>query len=553
MNQNFEYNSNMQIDKNYKPEFESIKDLILDIAQERSAELLLAMIVDRLAQRPHVALARIWLIKPGDICEKCMLRPDCPDQTRCLHLVASAGLPLSHEGNDWVRLDGAGMRVPIGVGEAGRIAAFGEAEQLNHLEKAPDWIERNEWARGEGILSFGGQPLLYKGEGLGVIALYFRIDMERVKEGVFWLRMIANHAAIAITNARAFAEIEFLKKRLELENVYLREELDQTHASGGIIGRSQVIQNVLQQIKLVAPTDASVLIIGESGTGKELVAREIHRLSNRSTQPLIKVNCASIPGELYESEFFGHVKGAFTGAVKNRAGRFEAADGGTLFLDEIGEIPVMLQGKLLRVLQEGEYERIGEEITRKVNVRIIAATNRDIRQEAERGRFRQDLYYRLNVFPIEIAPLRKHKEDITPLAEQFLKVAAKKLNRSPRRLVPADISALASYDWPGNVRELQNVIERAVIIAQPGTLYFDLPKYPAEQAGPSLPAGDGSIDDEKILTEREMRDKERRNIFSALQLSHGRVYGPGGAAEILGLKPTTLMARIKKFGLIKSA
>jgi transcriptional regulator with GAF, ATPase, and Fis domain len=539
----------MQIDKNYEPEFESIKDLILDIAQERSAELLLAMIVDRLAQRPHVALARIWLIKPGDICVNCTMRPDCPDQTKCLHLVAGAGLPLKHEAGEWQRLDGDCRRLPIGVGEAGRIAATGEAEQLAYLEQNPAWIERNAWAHGEGILSFGGQPLLYKDEALGVIVLYFRIDMERVKEGIFWLRMIANHAAIAMANARAFAEIEFLKKRLELENVYLREELDQTHTSGGIIGWSQVIQNVLQQIKLVAPTDASVLIIGESGTGKELVAREIQRLSNRSTQPLIKVNCASIPSELYESEFFGHVKGAFTGAVKNRAGRFEAADGGTLFLDEIGEIPVTLQGQLLRVLQEGEYERIGEEITRKVNVRIIAATNRDIRQEVERGRFRQDLYYRLNVFPIEIAPLRKHKEDIPLLAEQFLKVAAKKLNRSPRRLVPADLSALASYDWPGNVRELQNVIERAVIVAQPGTLYFDLPKYPVKSARSTVPVGEELTEGEKILTEREMRDKERRNIFSALQLSHGRVYGPGGAAEILGLKPTTLMARIKKLEL----
>ncbi|RPI74449.1 MAG: sigma-54-dependent Fis family transcriptional regulator, partial [Desulfobacteraceae bacterium] len=375
----------MQIDKNYKPEFESIKDLILDIAQERSAEHLLAMIVNRLAQRPHVALARIWLIKPGDFCEKCLLRPECPDQARCLHLVAGAGLALNQESSAGTRLDGAHMRIPIGVGEVGRIAASGEAEELNRLEKAADWIERNDWARGEEILSFGGQPLLYKGEILGVIALYSRIDMARVQEGIFWLRMIANHAAIAMAHARAFAEIEYLKKRLELENVYLREELDQTHTSTGIIGRSQVLQNVLQQIQLVAPTDASVLIIGESGTGKELVAREIHRLSSRCTQPLIKVNCASIPSELYESEFFGHVKGAFTGAVKNRAGRFEAADGGTLFLDEIGEIPFSLQGKLLRVLQEGEYERIGEEHTRKVNVRIIAATNRDIRQEAERG------------------------------------------------------------------------------------------------------------------------------------------------------------------------
>jgi transcriptional regulator with GAF, ATPase, and Fis domain len=544
----------MLIDKNYKPEFESIKDLLLDIAQERSAELLLHMIVERLAQRPHVALARIWLIEPGDICASCVMRPECPDQNRCLHLVASAGLPLNHEGSAWLRLDNACMRIPNGVGEAGRIAAQGEAEQLVHLEQDPAWMERNEWARGEGIFSFGGQPLLYKGEVLGVIALYFRIDMERVKEGIFWLRMIANHAAIAMANARAFAEIEWLKKRLELENVYLREELDQTHAGGGIIGRSQIIQNVLQQIKLVAPTDASVLIIGESGTGKELVARETHRLSNRSAQSMIKVNCASIPNELYESEFFGHVKGAFTGAVKSRGGRFEAADGGTLFLDEIGEIPFTLQGKLLRVLQEGEYERIGEEITRKVNVRIIAATNRDIREEVEKGRFRQDLYYRLSVFPIEIAPLRKHKEDIPLLADYFLQVAAKKLNRSPRRLGPADLNALESYDWPGNVRELQNVIERAVITSHSGNLHFDLPAAFGGVSEKEIGLAPGiGMETDRILTEREMRASEKQNILAALKQSRGRVYGSGGAAEILGLKPTTLMARIKKLGLKRPA
>jgi len=263
--------------------------------------------------------------------------------------------------------------------------------------------------------------------------------------------------------------------RLQAENMYLQEEVMEARSFGDLVGKSPALANVIRQIDLVAPTEATVLILGESGTGKELVAREIHKRSHRKDQPLIRVNCASIPKELYESEFFGHVKGAFTGAVKDRAGRFEAADGGTLFLDEVGEIPVDLQSKFLRVLQEQQYERVGEERTRKVDVRIIAATNRDLKKDVEAGHFRQDLYYRLHVFPLEMVPLRERKEDIPLLAEHLLALAAKRLNFPKPRLTKALVAKLQRYDWPGNIRELQNVIERSLIVSEQQELQFDVP------------------------------------------------------------------------------
>jgi transcriptional regulator with GAF, ATPase, and Fis domain len=250
---------------------------------------------------------------------------------------------------------------------------------------------------------------------LGVLAVFARGAVGT--ECMDWLRTIADHAAAAIATARAFERIEELKRRLELENEYLREEVTRAGAFGELVGQGPALEAVARQIDLVAPTDAAVLVLGESGTGKELVAREVHRRSKRAGRPLIKVNCAAVPRELYESEFFGHARGSFTGALRDRAGRFELADGGTLFLDEVGEIPLELQAKLLRVLQEGELERVGEERTRRVDVRLVAATNRDLRAEAEAGRFRQDLYYRLSVFPVELPPLRKRVEDIPLLAD----------------------------------------------------------------------------------------------------------------------------------------
>jgi len=363
--------------------------------------------------------------------------------------------------------------------------------------------------------------------------------------------MIADHVAVAIANARAFEEIERLKAQLELENTFLKEEVLEAQNFGEIVGQSPAIANLVEQIELVAPTDATALISGESGTGKELVAREIHRRSQRKDHPLVRVNCASIPRELYESEFFGHAKGAFTGALKDRAGRFQAADGGTLFLDEVGEIPLEVQSKLLRVLQEGEYERVGEETTRKVNVRIIAATNRKLAHEVEARRFRQDLYYRLNVFPIEVAPLRNRKEDIPLLAATFMALVRKKLNCTGREFTQAEVLKLQNYHWPGNVRELQNIIERAVISSRCGSVKFDLPVPQASGASFKTTIKKNGDNPSEVLTEEDMRLREKANIESALQHTDWKIYGAGGAAELLGLKPTTLLSRIKKMGIAK--
>jgi transcriptional regulator with GAF, ATPase, and Fis domain len=313
-------------------------------------------------------------------------------------------------------------------------------EEPDLREPFPEWVADPDWVRAEGIRGFAGHPLIRSGEMLGVLALFARLPISGDYMG--WLRMIADHAACAITTARVFTEIGAVRKRLEWENEYLREEVSGAGVFGELIGRSSAIQTVARQIDLVAPTDSTVLILGESGTGKELVAREVHRRSKRANRPFIKVNCAAVPRDLYEAEFFGHVRGAFTGAVRERVGRFELADNGTLFLDEIGEIPLELQVKLLRVIQDGELERVGEERTREVDVRLIAASNRDLRAEAEAGRFRQDLYYRLNVFPIEVPPLRKRKEDIPRLFGSAFAVSWRISRRMP---------GAASREAPGSI------------------------------------------------------------------------------------------------------
>ena len=320
-----------------------------------------------------------------------------------------------------------------------------------------------------------------------------------------------------------------------------------SHLSGEIIGQSPAWRQIIKQIEMVAPTDATVLILGETGTGKELIARELHRRGRRKDKPLVRVNCACIPKELYESEFFGHARGAFTSAVRDRIGRFEAAAGGTLFLDEIGEIPLELQSKLLRVLQEKSYERVGEDRTRHTDVRIVAATNRDLKKEVAAGRFREDLYYRLNVFPIKVAPLRERKEDIPLLAEHFIELAVKELGCTRPRLTRAGIETLQCYGWAGNVRELRNVIERAAIFARGGALEFDLPVNGNDQEASGLEVG--SEEEQEYLTDAEMRRRERENLFAVLRKTGWRIKGVDGAAELLGVKPTTLISRIEKMGL----
>lgn len=341
----------------------------------------------------------------------------------------------------------------------------------------------------------------------------------------------------------ALAEVETLKNQLELENAYLQEEINSEFNHHQIIGKSAAIQHILQKIELVAPTDSTVLISGESGTGKELIARAIHEISQRSNRSLIRVNCAAIPEDLFESEFFGHAKGAFTGATNDRPGRFELANGGTLFLDEVGEIPLHLQGKLLRVLQEQQFERVGESRTRHVDVRIITATNRNLKELVQQGQFREDLYFRLNVFPIESVPLRERRDDIPMLTQHFLQKSCTRANKPGLKISLSELEKLKHYHWPGNIRELENVIERQVILAQGAALKFD-GLAGAEAARIDSETGTTPTD---ILTHRDLRQQDRRNLLMALERCHGKVSGSGGAAELLGIKPTTLASRIKKY------
>jgi transcriptional regulator with GAF, ATPase, and Fis domain len=437
----------------------------------------------------------------------------------------------------------------LGHGKVGRIGQTGNSVLLEDTSADRQWIVDHQWTRAEEIVSFAGHPLVFRGEVLGVLALFCR---ERLTPSDFeWLRAFADQAAVAIANARAFEEIGRLRQQLESENRYLREEINEARAFGDIIGDSPAIRKVLEQTELVAPTHASVLILGESGTGKELVARAIHQRSARAEHPLVKVNCAAIPPELFESEFFGHVKGSFTGAVKDRIGRFQLAHKGTLFLDEVGEIPLGLQSKLLRVLQEGQIERVGEDQTRKVDVRVIAATNRDLSTEIAAGRFRQDLYFRLSVFPIEVPPLRERPEDIPALATYFVERCCRQLRRPKAQLTPQCLEDLQRYHWPGNVRELQNVIERAVISWRDGPLRFDNLLIPSHGPIAKRTMSQRADSNGTLLTREELRRMEIQSLRAALVQTNWKLYGPRGAAELLGMAPTTLASRLKRLGITK--
>jgi PAS domain S-box-containing protein len=348
----------------------------------------------------------------------------------------------------------------------------------------------------------------------------------------------------------AFEENARLREELERERDYLREEVQISMNYGRIIGESPALKKMLARIEAVAQTSASVLIQGESGVGKELVAHVIHARSPRANGPLVKVNCASIPHELFESEFFGHVKGAFTGAHRDRVGRFQLADGGTIFLDEVGEIPLDLQSKLLRVLQESEYERVGDDRTHSVDVRVVAATNRDLEKAVAEGRFREDLYYRLSVFPIDVPPLRERGDDVVQIASHFLEKTCQEFGHRPLTLSKQQAALLKRYDWPGNIRELKNVIERAVILSRGKVLRLDLAMSDilGTQREETVATTDARP---RIMTEEEIRELERNNIIAALKLCDWRVSGPNGAAKLLGIKPTTLADRIRKFKIEK--
>jgi transcriptional regulator with GAF, ATPase, and Fis domain len=541
---------NTDSDLRFDPNF--ALTLLLELGREHSVQGLVEKLTGAILRRPGLfARLEIWLIEKGDICSQCPRRPECPDQNRCVHLVASRNCPLPDSLDVTPPSFQSEIRMPLGVGLIGKIATTGEEVVLKDLDHAPPEFFPVEWWQHEQIRAFVGYAISFKGEVLGVLAGFAR--NYSIDEARAWREAFAHHIGGAVANARAFEEIQRLKAQLEMQNDYLKEEVVEAKAFGELVGQSPALRQIVNQIDLVAATEASVLVWGETGTGKELVAREIHNRSRRKDKPLVRVNCASIPKELFESEFFGHTRGAFTGAIKDRAGRFEAAEGGTIFLDEIGEVPLDLQSKLLRVLQEKRYERVGEDRTRLADVRIIGATNRDLKKEVAAGRFREDLYYRLNVFPIQVTPLRERVEDIPLLAKHFIELSVKELRCAKPRLTRAGAVKLQNYNWPGNIRELRNVIERAVIVSRGGALDFDLPVPDSPPAAPHFAPQAADANEPEILTEPEMQRRERENLLAALTKTNWKIRGADGAAELLGLKPTTLVTRMQKMGLKRPA
>ena len=640
---------------------EPLLSLAATVAGEHATQEVLKSTVDGLAAQPSVALARIWLLSPGDLCETCFRKADCFDQARCLHLVASAGSARSSPGEDWSYLQGQFRRIPLGHRKVGEIGATGKSILIPDSAVESEWIRRKEWAEREGIRSFAGHPLVARGEILGVLALFSRDAL--CEQDFAWLRVFADKVAVAITNARAFEKIrqseedlrrrerqlqqvvdmvpqhmvlletdfsqfygnqtarqyfgnvefasltDFVKKtthpedlegflswllgsmkgeqpcetevrirrhdglcrwflhqltplrddgvvtrwcltrtdiedrkqgqeRAERENLALREEIDKASMFESIVGTSSALRQVLARVAKVAGTDSTVLITGETGTGKELVARAIHKRSSRSGKVFVSVNCAAIPRDLIASELFGHEKGAFTGALQKRLGRFELAEGGTIFLDEIGELPAETQIALLRVLQEREFQRVGSNLSIRADVRVIAATHRDLPAEIAAGTFRNDLYYRVNVFPLELPPLRERREDIRLLVEYFIDRYATRTGKHFRHIEKKSMDRLQSYSWPGNIRELQNVIERSVILCDSESLSVD-ESWLSAQPSPA-----------RQLT-HELVAQEKESIESALAECRGRVAGPTGAAAKLGMPPSTLDSKIRSLKIDK--
>jgi formate hydrogenlyase transcriptional activator len=411
----------------------------------------------------------------------------------------------------------------------------------------------------EGVKTVCGIPLVNRGRALGILSILRTTETSFTPDDVDFLSRASGPIAIAVENALAYREISELKDKLAQEKLYLEEEFRSEMGFEQIIGNSTALKRVLQQVETVAPSDSTVILLGETGTGKELIARAIHDRSRRKQRTLVKLNCAAIPTGLLESELFGHEKGAFTGAISQKIGRLELADQGTLFLDEVGDIPIEIQPKLLRALQEREFERLGNTHTRKVNVRLVAATNRDLEEMVANKEFRSDLYYRLNVFPIRIPPLRDRKEDIPLLVSHFVQKFAREMQKPIETIPTAVMKGLRTWDWPGNIRELENFVERAVILTRgksleaplaelrkttaEGTMHTDL--YRIEQVAEERT---NSRSDKSSVAD-EFERKQRDQIIRALTACKGRVGGADGAAAHLGMNRTTLLSRMKKFGI----
>jgi formate hydrogenlyase transcriptional activator len=664
-------------------EGDRLLSLAVDVAAGRNLPGMLQTIVQGLASHPGVALARIWLHLPGDICQSCFLRAECRDRTQCFHLVASSGTPVSSPEENWSFLQGYFRRIPMNVFKVGQVGSTGTAMLIKDVVAEGEHIARPEWVQREGIRSFAGHPFIFGDKVLGVLATFTREPLDERAFG--WLGVFANQAAVAIANARAFAELaavnEELRKdvlertraeerirqderelrvlvdfvpqvicevnpdgtlrymnrtgleyfgrtldeltqsgdprvmiyhpddlgivrneeeralamgtacelearmrrhdgvyrwfsiryeprrdgqgrivrwygtgvdieerkqgeqRTRAENVVLREAVDKASTFEEIVGVSARLGAVLSHVAKVAPTDSTVLITGETGSGKELVARAIHKRSHRASRVFVSVNCAAIPPSLIASELFGHEKGAFTGAMQRRVGRFELAEGGTIFLDEVGELPPETQVALLRVLQEREFERVGGGHPIRVDVRVIAATNRDLEGAMADGVLRADLFYRLNVFPIHMPALRDRRDDIPLLVRYFVDRYARAAGKKITRVSKKSFDLLQSYSWPGNIRELQNVIERSVIVSETDTLTVD--------EGWFLSTPVAVKETGRPLAE-QLTIQERTTIESALAETRGRVSGPAGAAAKLRIPPSTLESRIKALRIDKN-
>jgi len=425
--------------------------------------------------------------------------------------------------------------IPIADSMPGETFRSGKPWILNRLDPADVSPETYAKATGEGMNSLCDVALISRDRVLGVLALASRQENAFDPEEAAFLSQVAQQVAIGVENAVAYGEIADLKDKLAQEKLYLEDEIRGEMDFEGIVGQSSALRHVLNLVETVAPSDSTVLLLGETGTGKELIARAIHERSRRKERTFVKLNCAAIPTGLLESELFGHERGAFTGAIAQKVGRLELADQGSLFLDEVGDIPVEIQPKLLRALQEREFERLGSNRTKKVDVRLVAATNRDLEKMMENREFRSDLYYRLNVFPIRIPPLRERPEDIPLLVRYFIQKYGRLMNKQIESIPAAAMRKLSSWHWPGNIRELENFIERSVILTHGTTL--------------QAPIAELSNNGKTTLVSGTREADERDEMVRILKTTNGRVAGPDGAAARMGLKRTTLIARMKKLGV----
>jgi formate hydrogenlyase transcriptional activator len=511
----------------------------------------LSTITRDLVEQAGITVSVIWLYTTNDKCPSCRNDPEAQTDTTTLNMHSCAASSDPKVSTSLVR-----HRLPLGYGLPGRVAV---SRQPMHVQNVEDVLRRYQadrtgtpemgnrdggetqedliWVMGMGIKSAAAYPLLVAGDQLvGAIGMLSSRTIEA--DEFAYLAILAQQAAISIRAAQLLEENKQLRDRLMVENTYLQEEIQNEGGFSEIVGEHGSLRGLLREVRQVAGTDSTVLLLGETGTGKELIARAIHQMSGRKERPLIKVNCGAIAPGVVESELFGHERGAFTGALQRRVGRFELANQGTIFLDEIGELPLDTQTRLLRVLQEQEFERVGGSVPIRVDVRVIAATNRNLEEEVRAGRFRSDLFYRLNVFPARVPPLRERASDIPLLARHFVAQYQRKLAKPLEGISREGMERLERYSWPGNIRELQNVIERACVLAR-GTLV----QIPEELET-------GARSERPPVRLARLEDAERMHISQALEATGGTIHGPRGAAQLLGINPSTLRSRMEKLGLL---